>query len=595
MREFFAFDVIGLLKRLLGLFLSLLLSFGVIGGAIPAPGPDVVETSPTFMAGDSAFLRAPAANAFWSVGFAKKVITPPDVLTHPNAYYMAGYANNKRPAEVMDDTFVRTVYIDDNSGRGGVLFSVIDAIGLSNKEVLEIRAKVWDFARASNIKSVNVLCTHNHAGIDTQGLWGNPYFLQTGRNEQYNAYLKDLVAQSMLEAFDNRVKGDLFWGEITPQEDIFNDNRDPYVYEKSLTRIRFTPADAPNDRSDDLYICALNAHPEMMAVGNTSVSADYPAYMGRYIAEHTGGTVNEDGTVTGGADFVLFNGAIGALINGKGLGDVFSIIEDKVKLFESSGEVNQTNAQVIAAKMRRILGETGEPLSDYLLSLTPDDLDENGRLNETQKLLTRKAFTVAFGRTVGRYICEIDGEGEYPVAPFVNIRFQPVVLPVDNYILTLGAKAGLVNVNAFKTGKFGLDTVITTEAGILELGNSLRLVLAPGELAPELAMGGYLGAAQSANGFEMDGTTAFGIIDPGHLASGGGVKSKNLVLGLVNDEVGYIIPANDFYTHRFLPYIAQENDRLGKSHYEETVSAGPRTAGILFETWQSIYNETHEQ
>ncbi|HOU09693.1 MAG TPA: hypothetical protein PL044_03620 [Clostridiales bacterium] len=594
MREFFAFDVINLLKRLLGIFLSLLLSFGVIGGAIPAPGPDAVETSPYFMAGDGAFLRAPAENAFWSVGFAKKVITPPDVLTNPGAYYMAGYANNKRPAEVMDDTFVRTVYIDDNSGRGGVLFAVIDAIGLSNKEVLEIRQSVWPFVTANHIKSVNVLCTHNHAGIDTQGLWGNPYLLQTGRNEQYNAYLKDLVAQSMKEAFQRRVKGNLYWGEITPQEDIFNDNRDPYVYEKSLTRLRFTPAGTPGDRSDDLYICALNAHPEMMAVGNTSVSADYPAYMGRYIAEHTGGTVNPDGTVTGGADFVLFNGAIGALINGKGLGDVFSIIEDKVNPFELSEDGTRTNIEAIAAKMRRILGVTGEPLSDYLLSLTLADLDADGRLNETQKNRTRKAFTVAFGRTVGRYICEIDGAGEYPVAPFVNIRFEPVILPVDNYILTLGAKAGLVNVNAYKAGDFGLDAVITTEGGILELGGSLRFVLAPGELAPELAMGGYLPAQASANGFEMDGTTAFGIIDPGRLASGGGIKSKNLVLGLVNDEIGYIIPENDFYVHRFLPYVAQENDRLGRGHYEETVSAGPKTAGILLEKWQTVYDATHQ-
>jgi len=244
--------------------------------------------------------------------------------------------------------------------------------------------------------------------------------------------------------------------------------------------------------------------------------------------------------------------------------------------------------------MRRILGVTGEPLSDYLLSLTPADLDADGRLNETQKNRTRKAFTVAFGRTVGRYICEIDGAGEYPVAPFVNIRFEPVILPIDNYILTLGAKAGLVNVNAYKAGDFGLDAVITTEGGILELGGSLRFVLAPGELAPELAMGGYLPAQASANGFEMDGTTAFGIIDPGRLASGGGIKIKNLVLGLVNDEICYIIPENDFYVHRFLPYVAQENDRLGRGHYEETVSAGPKTAGILLEKWQTVYDATHQ-
>lgn len=186
-----AFDVILFLKNLLKTFLSLLVSFGILSGSLSFISPQEIVTSEYFMQGDETFATSAAANNYWSVGFSKIVVTPTDVLTNADKYYLAGYGNNTHPAEVMDDTYVRTVYMDDNSGRGGVIFAVIDAIGLTNKEVLEIRAMVAEFAHANNIKSVNVLCTHDHAGIDTQGLWGNIALIQSGRNEQYNTYLRN--------------------------------------------------------------------------------------------------------------------------------------------------------------------------------------------------------------------------------------------------------------------------------------------------------------------------------------------------------------------------------------------------------------------
>lgn len=587
----FSFDVIGFLKNLLKGIIGILVTAGLLNPGLPLINPQPAETDRFFMAGDSVFVRAADEDNRWIVGFSKKITTPPDILENPRDYYLAGYGNNTHPAEVMDDTFVRTVYIDDNSGRGGAVFAVIDAIGLSNREVLEIRESVSSFTAGSRIKSVNVLCTHLHAGVDTQGLWGNPYLLKTGRNARYNEYLKSLVCESIYEAYAARTPGSLYWGDILPETDIFSDNRKPYVYEKSLTRIRFTPASTENDRSDDLYICTFNAHPENMALGNSTLSADFPAYMGRYIAAHTGGKVQPDGTVEGGADFVFVNGAVGALINARGLGVVFDVIQDKVSLFTPADE-SQTNIEEITAGMKKLLGPTGEKIVNTLDSLAPDDLDTEGKLSDTKKKEIRKSFTQSYGETAGRYICEIDGETEYSIQPFMNIRFRSIILPVENYVLTLGAKAGLVYINSFKAGKYGLDTVITTEAGCLELGNSLRILLAPGELAPENAMGGFLPAEESSGGFAITRKTGFEIINP---ASGSKeiFRRKSLVFGLVNDEIGYIIPENDFYVHRFLPYAAQENDRLGISHYEETVSTGPKTAGLILDAWQEIYNTTH--
>lgn len=588
-----SFDVIRLLKNLLKMCLSLLVSFGILSSNLSFISPQEIITSEYFMQGDKTFITSAAANNYWSVGFSKIVITPTDVLTNPKKYYLAGYGNNTHPTEVMDDTYVRTVYMDDNSGRGGVIFAVIDAIGLSNKEVLEIRAMVADFLKANNIKSLNILCTHDHAGIDTQGLWGNIGLLQTGRNEQYNAYLKGLVADSIYAAFADRTKGQLLWGDILPEYDMFSDNRKPYVYEKSITRIRFSPLGTPADKSDDLYICTMNAHPENMALNNTTVSADFPAYMGRYIAAHTDGVVQPDGTVSGGADFMYINGAIGALINARGLGSVFGIIQNQVRLFETVSGSELTNVEQIVADMNKQLGATGSKIVNVLNALTPSDLDTEGNLNVDKKTEIRKAFTQSYGETVGRYICEIDNQIEYDILPIINIRFNPITVPVDNYMLALGAKVGLIDINSYKTGKFGLDTVITTEAGYLELGNSLKILLAPGELAPENAMSGFLSDEESALGFNMTRKTGFEIINPSSTANQDVFRQKSLVFGLVNDEIGYIIPENDFFVHRYLPYFAQEGDRFGTGHYEETVSAGPKTAGIIVDEWQKIFEATH--
>jgi hypothetical protein len=546
-----SFDVIWFLKNLLRTFLSLLVSFGILSSNISIISPQEIVTSEYFMQGDTTFATSAAASNYWSVGFSKIIITPTDVLTNADKYYLAGYGNNTNPTEVLDDIYVRTVYMDDNSGRGGVIFAVIDAIGLSNKEVLEIRAMVAEFAKAKNIKSINILCTHVHAGIDTQGLWGNIGLLQSGRNEQYNTYLKGLVADSIYMAFDDRTKGHLLWGDILPEQDVFSDNRKPFVYEKSITRIRFSPLGTENDKSDDIYICTMNAHPENLALNNTSLSADFPAYMGRYIAEHTGGVVQADGTVNGGADFVFINGAIGALINARGLGTVFGIIQNQIRLFDTAPGSDMTNVEQIAADLNKLLGRTGSKIVGVLNDLAKSDLDSQGNLNPDKKTEIRKAFTQSYGETIGRYVCEIDNRTEYDILPFINIRFNSVILPVENYILILGAKVGLININSYRSGKLGLDTVITTEAGYLELGNSLKILLAPGELAPEVAMGGYFTAQESALGFDITGKTGFEIINPSDAVKKDVIRQKSLVFGLVNDEIGYILPENDFYVHRF--------------------------------------------
>ena len=50
-----------------------------------------------------------------------------------------------------------------------------------------------------------------------------------------------------------------------------------------------------------------------------------------------------------------------------------------------------------------------------------------------------------------------------------------------------------------------------------------------------------------------------------------------MLIGLANDEIGYIIPRYNFELHEDAPYIGEaEGD-----HYEETRSLGPDTEELL--------------
>ena len=64
--------------------------------------------------------------------------------------------------------------------------------------------------------------------------------------------------------------------------------------------------------------------------------------------------------------------------------------------------------------------------------------------------------------------------------------------------------------------------------------------------------------------------------------------THNFVVGLCNDELGYILPDNDFLLNEKTPYIDSANDRFGRGHYEETNSTGVKTARTLLKEMDSL-------
>ncbi len=109
-------------------------------------------------------LKAPKSDHF-SAGFGKAAVVPEDIDTA--VYYIAGYRENNPARGVLDPQYVTALWLDDLSGRGGVLFLAVDAVGLLNKDVNALRERLAAFRLQTGCRNVTVTCTHYHAGIDT--------------------------------------------------------------------------------------------------------------------------------------------------------------------------------------------------------------------------------------------------------------------------------------------------------------------------------------------------------------------------------------------------------------------------------------------
>ena len=155
----------------------------------------------------------------------------------------------------------------------------------------------------------------------------------------------------------------------------------------------------------------------------------------------------------------------------------------------------------------------------------------------------------------------------------INVKNEQIKIPADNFVLILARLLKILN-NDISRSKKRDTAYIWSEVGYMELGcGEIGMFLIPGEIFPELYNGEFLPAAESANGTEAHYKVLEAQSDAKH----------TFVVGLCNDELGYIIPDNDFLLNEGLPYINGAKDRFGRNHYEETNSTGRHTARKILE------------
>jgi hypothetical protein len=157
------------------------------------------------------------------------------------------------------------------------------------------------------------------------------------------------------------------------------------------------------------------------------------------------------------------------------------------------------------------------------------------------------------------------------VRPPLSLRAKTIYVPLHNTWFRLAAKLGVVD-------RGFVDSKIRTEISGVSLG-SVDFLAIPGEIHPEIVIGG-IENPPGAN-FEIEPVE----VPPLKRRMMGKI---NVVIGLANDELGYIIPKSEWDEAYPNLYMSKE------SSYGEVNSLGPETGPTIYRAAMSVLEELRE-
>ncbi len=438
-----------------------------------------------------------------------------------------------------------------------IAFATLDVTGLFHSDIETIRKGI---ASEANVDLVIMAATHNHEGPDFQGQWGpgDPVPQQSGVDPVF----KELVISKSIEGIEEAVAG-LEEAEITATvvdagiDGLqVSDSRTPFIIDDNLPIVRATSVASGETIAT---LISWGNHAEILWSQNPYLTADFYGFTRKYIEEGLDAVTDGDGNElkpelpgVGGVT-VMFAGAVGGLIYpGKGGAKNYAgeaIPDERRHTFEAADAVGQTLASKVLEAIH----------NDQMQTLDAPDL----------RFATQ------------RYLTEIEN------TVFLLAGFNLRIFERDIYNTTrLG--------NGFRPEL----PKVQTQVSVVRLG-PVTFFTAPGELFPEMLVGGFPGkpriqtpivgdieerrypATCDEDGLPTendDGTHACIIAKdaenpPDWQNAPDGPYGYEIVpgtipffIGLGHDHLGYIVPPYDFETE----YTSQAPG----DHYEETNSAG---------------------
>jgi len=464
---------------------------------------------------------------------------------HKGDYYTA--------TGVHDPLWTRVLVLQ--AGKLKMAWVALDVVGFAYPDVRRIRKA----AAGLGFSRIIIASTHTHEGIDTMGLWGpNPF--TDGKDPRLMDYIQNQTVAALREAQRELQPARITLAKTTLPDNfgrILKDRRDPIVLDTHLTAMKI------DDLKGNTIATVVNAsiHPETLGGKGSLITSDFPHYLREGIEK--GGFQIQGQPVKGlGGIAIYFNGAVGGLMTTLG-----------AEVKDESGKVLPQRSW---EKMQRIGELMAGAALEALREQRPADIDT---------LLAQS---------------------------------NTILLPIDNkYLRTLTAK-GVIRRESYTDGRPAkapeVGREIMTEVDLVTFSHSgtdseprsaeadtplAQIITLPGELFPEIALGGYLSDTKNCWKVTDRKKAMDGIGKERIAASKPGVPKEPVLMdylkapyiflfGLANDELGYIVPANDFVFPTYNPGPVFGVDRCGsKDHYEETLSASsemaPRVTRALLE------------
>ncbi|MBJ95569.1 MAG: hypothetical protein CMP23_13990 [Rickettsiales bacterium] len=444
------------------------------------------------------------------------------------ALWLAGFSVSRPMQSVADDIWARATVLEQGETRIGVVS--LDLVGFFYDEVLSARETA---AREAGLDHGIIASTHVHEAPDTMGIWG-PNLARSGQNADYMSQVHLAIQDALAQANRDKVEAEAYQGFWTIDDSAWSgsginninvDSRAPHITDPTVWTLRFAALGSGETLAT--WINFAN-HPEAAASRNVAMSSDF-AHSLRLTVEE-GASQGPQGPLAGlGGVAQYLQGACGGMMTPLGASTV--------------------------------------------------DLD--GTVYSTGSI--EKAYAV--GRVTGYHALQAVAGEQHIAVPSLSLRTRQLLLPVENQAYHLMLNLGIIDREGYNYDSDSLidrDNIpdLITEISLLELGSASALTL-PGELLPELLIGGYDGA-HTGPLQELVNPDSSSIPNLDEAPDGPYLRDLmpgegRMLLGLANDELGYFIPDYNYRLHEQRPYL----DEAPGDHYEETNSLGPSATGLL--------------
>ena len=374
--------------------------------------------------------------------------------------------------------------------------------------------------------------THVHSGPDVLGQWGRVAGT-TGRNERYQQELYTVIVDGVLEAWNNKQEATMSTGAVDTStysaekgsRNILHDHRDPKIIDTDLGVAHFV-----NLAGESIATMVnFGNHPEVLTSDSLGITSDFVDATRRGVED---GIVYPEQQIEGvGGVCVYISAAVGGMMSPL-----------RVEVTDGSGNAYSENT-----------------------------FEKSDALGNVMAELTLQAVSGA----------------EVVSNPNLAFAVQSFDVPIENSLFQAAFQSGMFDrsLSNYEEGEL-LDPnrtpLVTTEITMLDVGN-IRMQSIPGELLPELAIGGYEDPAQPHTDLEtMIGEDNPNPPDLSQAPEGPYIKDRmgqphNWIVGLANDELGYFVPAYNYKLNETSPYLNQAPG----DHYEETNSLGPSAYPVI--------------
>lgn len=427
-----------------------------------------------FFAGEEKFDTEVKEAADWKLGYAQASLVK-NLDIQNGEFFLAGSLEpiaGRAPATVLDDQKVRVYALTDGVS-GTFVQAVIDGFGLSRGNVQVIRERLKGFAEANNIIGINVSVLHQHSCIDTLGM---------------NVPLVPAVILNTSLAALEAEDADEYMVKKNPE---FMEN----LFSQTVASIRKAVRDM---KSGTLSYGNIDIN-EYIHDKREPIVFDGNLNRLRFVPDD------------GSKETWIVNAGIHCVGNGAG-GDVLT---GDYPFYMEKYINNNCNANFVFVQ-----GAELAITSDYKPLNLPEEMERTEELQAYGEALGEKASLI---------------RNDVKLDPVLNVKMSEVWLDVDNQILTLACREGILDAVTVKNGD---EAKMVTEIGYLELGNKVGIFLAPGEFDPVIFFGGATTAEQSWMGTTWDYAP---LKDSSKMET-------ILVFGLCNDQAGYVLTDNEYHS-----------------------------------------------